>query len=709
MFNFYYKSDFAKKSAITEDSALAGAFKIAGTAVGYLYSGGVLKGMAASAGLGGTTLGKTALKVASSSTWGTTSAAAIGGLGAGTEVGLYKGKNINEALTHEGLKTAGVQGALAFVGGKAGEGMAKRAAVKEATEAFKSADEAVSSASDRLAKGLSNSDDIINTTANGGLGESAADVYSKAVSARNVASENLKNISNTKWSSFQGYTDSVTKAGERFGAAEMDLLKAGGQYIGNSTKAAVLGRKGIEHAAEHEAASAAATKAADAFKSSGKTLLRENPVSQVLSKPVGNISSSLKNLSEKDYTIPTKETVPIGETIKDMGAKTLSGVKAAATSPKTPGIAATKIYSAINTAQDKKAQDQFDTNDVAIKTIKDITPPQPSYVDEYPTLPEQATITSGNGSNNDASNGNGSNNYASNGNNNSSSNSNIGYANNNTSQDSNTQFKHNEETTSNSTTPSGGTSTGGNNSSGTTTGGGTSTGGNSSSGTSTGGNNSSGTTTGGNNSSGTSTGGNNSSGTTTGGNIITPPSSNSNSSSGGQHSGGGYSSTGGYKASHGGGVSSYENGDYAGDETDLSVKENIDIATKEAKTSIDEIIKGNKYTKIPTATTPITTKKSGGGSSVIPIAAGLSAAAAAGIGAKAYMDKKKNSEEDYDDEDVEEWSEEDTLDLTDESDDYESYNDPEEEYLSEDDEFGYQTEEVEKYGARTNDELADVQ
>ena len=116
--------------------------------------------------------------------------------------------------------------------------------------------------------------------------------------------------------------------------------------------------------------------------------------------------------------------------------------------------------------------------------------------------------------------------------------------------------------------------------------------------------------------------------------------------------------------------------------------------------SIDEIIKGGKYTKIPTSTKPITTTS--GGSSVIPIAAGLSAAAAAGIGAKAYMDHKRNSEneDDDDDYDSDDWGDEENIDI--------SYDDDKEQegFLSDEDDYGYQEQ---KYGARSSEELADLQ
>ena len=57
--------------------------------------------------------------------------------------------------------------------------------------------------------------------------------------------------------------------------------------------------------------------------------------------------------------------------------------------------------------------------------------------------------------------------------------------------------------------------------------------------------------------------------------------------------------------------------------------------------TIDEIIKGTKYTRVPTSEKPIFADKSGASSPVIPAAAGISVAAAAGVGAKAYIDYKK--------------------------------------------------------------------
>lgn len=156
---------------------------------------------------------------------------------------------------------------------------------------------------------------------------------------------------------------------------------------------------------------------------------------------------------------------------------------------------------------------------------------------------------------------------------------------------------------------------------------------------------------------------------------------------GATHTGGGYTADGGY----------------TGDTQAFSEDETSDLLPLDdalsGVSSIDEIIKGGKYTKIPTSTKPITTTS--GGSSVIPIAAGLSAAAAAGIGAKAYMDHKRNSEnEDDDDYDSDDWGDEENIDI--------SYDDDKEQegFLSDEDDYGYQDQ---KYGARSSEELADLQ
>ena len=83
----------------------------------------------------------------------------------------------------------------------------------------------------------------------------------------------------------------------------------------------------------------------------------------------------------------------------------------------------------------------------------------------------------------------------------------------------------------------------------------------------------------------------------------------------------------------------------------------------DAATSIDDIIKGKSYTKIPTSNAPIARPTTSSGNAFIPIAAGLSAAAAAGLGAKAYMDRKNTNDNGEDDIYTDDWSDEDTIDV----------------------------------------------
>ena len=64
-------------------------------------------------------------------------------------------------------------------------------------------------------------------------------------------------------------------------------------------------------------------------------------------------------------------------------------------------------------------------------------------------------------------------------------------------------------------------------------------------------------------------------------------------------------------------------------------------------------------TSIPTSSSPILSSDSGSGKSMIPLGAGLGAAALAGIGTKAYLDKKEKKEEDSDELETEEWANQD--------------------------------------------------
>ncbi len=99
-------------------------------------------------------------------------------------------------------------------------------------------------------------------------------------------------------------------------------------------------------------------------------------------------------------------------------------------------------------------------------------------------------------------------------------------------------------------------------------------------------------------------------------------------------------------------ASEHFGGGYSG-EADVEMEPELSDLD-EMKTSIEDILKNKKNSKIPTSIKPIAkvqTKSTG--STVIPMSAGLSSAAAVGLGAKAYLDSKtrfkeaKEEEEDW--------------------------------------------------------------
>lgn len=226
-FNFYYESDFAKASAFTEDSAIAGGFEILGSTAGYLALGGFASGAGAAIansgkvaslvnsgsklakGAGG--LLKAAGTFASSTTRINTATAFLSGVGSGTEAGLKSGMDLNEAVTNGGLQQGLVQGGIALVGGKLGERSQKKAAIEQ----FKKGTEYTSGTSADIAKG---------TVDNMPISESAkqslkASIDDVASSSQGMISkdEMVDLLSKQKLNSYQGYTDKITKAGQNAG------------------------------------------------------------------------------------------------------------------------------------------------------------------------------------------------------------------------------------------------------------------------------------------------------------------------------------------------------------------------------------------------------------------------------------------------------------------------------------------------------------
>lgn len=193
---------------------------------------------------------------------------------------------------------------------------------------------------------------------------------------------------------------------------------------------------------------------------------------------------------------------------------------------------------------------------------------------------------------------------------------------------------------------------------------------------------------------------------------ILTPKNNSNSEQ--VHTGGGYSSSGGYTGT----------GDYNPDTSTATSNAtpatpgtpetvtpgNTSKLSDEELTSIKNVIDNSKtHTTIPTSNIPINnnTKSGGGSSSVIPIAAGLTAAAAAGLGAKAYLDRKNNNDNGSSDEiNTDEWTGDESVDIK-----YDDSGDNQEDNtLDADDDYSYQSpEQTEKYNAKENNELTDLQ
>lgn len=121
LFNFYYNSDFAKKSAFKEDSGLSSAFKLGGQITGYYIIGGYFTRLGTSTINTSSNVLKSLGKLANTSTRANTTLATVTGIGSGTESGIQQGLSINDAVTRKGLGQGLLQGMLAYGAGKYGE------------------------------------------------------------------------------------------------------------------------------------------------------------------------------------------------------------------------------------------------------------------------------------------------------------------------------------------------------------------------------------------------------------------------------------------------------------------------------------------------------------------------------------------------------------------------------------------------------------
>lgn len=690
VFEGFYNSDLAKKSSFTEDSGLAGGIKIASTTAGYIAIAACTAGVGT--GLAGT--GGAAATFASSTTIANTVIAGVAGLGSGTETGLREGKGFYEAFATNGLSQAAINGGIAFAAGKFGEHLAKAKAIKAAKADVSAAKTAVSEADD---------------------------AFSAAVKERAEASTRFSKAKEAFENEFKTLSDKTSALAEK-NAAKVALDKANANWL--NTKMASSEAHNLLSSAETKLAETSAAKAAtfqgyndkisNKFFEKGKQAgsnWRELGFAQgtkanasgVVGDVVGGVKTVAKTVT-KPVIHPVQTFKAAGNAVKNVVvhpvqtaksipsgivnvAKTVNPVTTVASVPGLVSSTGTSVY------RELRQESNIDNSmyNVSNATSKNIS----SYNDQN-DISRRINESFGGG------------------------------------QSSN-------PTPTNS--PSNSTPTP----------------------TNTGGSTNGGSTSGGNTYSGNTSSGSTSSGSTSGGSptyqspvsqssdttaqlkktaeekvvdpvkeiskttpatttpetttpesttptdttyqtpqqespaaVVTVPSNDGGYYDTTYHTGGGYSGEGFTPADVGDELNSLN----------TDTLNPLDETLLENSASIDEIVKGSKYTKIPSSSKPITTTTStgSGSSSVIPIAAGLSAAAAAGIGAKAYMDRKKNN--DFDDEDddfeTEEWSGDDESVNVD-------YDDSSDTQLDNDDDYSYQAEPEEKYGARSNEELADLQ
>lgn len=643
----------SKYSLVTKDSGAASIVNGAGKALGYATMAGYISGAskayqtASVAGKVGNVskvakFANKASNVLTSTTNSSTLVAGLSGFGQGTQTGLQSGKSL-EASTVQGAIQGTTEAAIAYSAGKLGE----RSRIKSANNQI---DDAVSN------------------------GRMTAE---QATTAKEQAVENIK--------ASGGYNDKVTKAAMRKGKADMntiiDLHQAGAGKLESVVKG--TGQNLVRSSKEVlNAASGAKNSLVENFTDKSILAKATNKVTNTTTHEgtkLGKLLSGAARTTSDAATLGVK-AVAVGVTTSSGGVA--AGSAARLVTESALGGATNAIDSATNLGINSDiAASQFQSRKAVNNNL--------SYPDENKSQLQSVDDNSGTStttSDNDSSGNTG---------NDSSSSNPSGYqpsyddsssTGGSSSGDSSTQFRTNTETPStkspNTTTPP------------------TSASETSAPKTSAEPTSAPGTTT--PPTSATET----SAPTSAPSTIINTPSTTPNTpttTTGGDtfHTGGGYTGTGGYTGDNSNTTISAE----TPTDTPSTIDDVKDTLT-DSTTSIEDVIKGSKYTKIPSTPSPVTTQKSGSGSAVIPIAAGLSAAAAAGIGAKAYMDRKKNNDNGEDDEefDTDEWSGDDSVDIQ-----YDDSSDNEN-YLDADDDYSYQSEESsEKYDARSSDELADLQ
>ncbi len=660
-FNFYYDSEFAKKSMITEDSLIANAFKVAGSTATYLYLGGLaarggdaiasrLGSGLASAAEGSGKVAKAAQAFqkagnaitgfASSTTYANTAVAAMTGLGSGTEAGLQSGMDYNQAFG-KGAVQGAIQGTVALAAGKFSEHQQQKANIKdtekklsEAKERKKAAEEFKNAKTDLEEKIASRKDynelkeELIDKGGyNDQVRKAADDIVAHMektmdeVAAKAPDITTMERAAEKAESTFRTFTDKVNLDANMSPTAVSDKVE---QELARATSDVNNYTQLLDQVKNNlpQGYTDAITKrgySGDSMIGIGSDMVKaatEHKLGTIAAVAINanNARVDQEGKAEEQFkkknTISGKDLKP-DDPIKSNGTGTITAdepiknevSKDNPTNPVNPGPTGPTNPTPSNPTPTNPTP----TN----PTPTDPTPTDPTPTDPTPTNPTPTDPTPTDPTPTDP-----------------------------TPTDPTPTDPTPTDPTPTDPTPTDPTPT-----------------------------------------------------------ETTPPNSSTTTfttseSSGPYHSGGEYSETDGY----------------TGENTEVGIEEeptSIEDVLDETSTSADDIIRGNKYTKIPSSTTPITqtTTHRSTGNSIIPIAAGLSAAAAAGLGAKAYMDRKKNDEyEDDEDFETDEWEEDgdNSLEI--------DYNDSiEENTLDEDDDYGYQAMENEKYGARSSEELADLQ
>lgn len=641
--NFNEWTGINKYSAMSENGTMAKVFKGVGVATGYVAlaaaTGGTVNAIA-----GAGTMTATAAN---------TAVAVVGGLGSGMESGLQQGKDWNGALG-EGVKTAAIQGATAYAAGKLSEHVQTNKALKmdesgvvdDAVNATRDAKDAVIKAKDNLAKTA-----VKNT-----------DEYKAAKAA-------------LKEAKIDYHTARANQAVLEKGVITGDIGKANEQIVKNKAKAKEL----IDNISVKNPKTGLVERTVTRTSNIGKAV--EGHVGDAISTKAGNITdSAINSVSNKVDKVATK----VGNT---KVAQTVSKVAAdhpvATAFAKLPGETAVGAAKTVVKSGDilaiknemAKADRQVIHQDIVQKERLDATAENtigkdyvnydgiftgsdvdysssPAATDNGYVPPTQSDVSSSNSrgytatdpgytayqpsvaSRQSSDGGYTASNYSTGGGYTATS-SGSSYTPSYSATSTSTPAVENDTPMTNSS-PTGGTGVTNSNSNGTTSSTTTTTGGST-------GNSSavidtfSGTT------GSSSNGGYSSTSTYTYDEPVR--STTSYSSSGTAHSGGGYSESG-YSFS-GSDVGSYSDTATSIDPTDLITGDTS--MSSSSGTLASSITSTNKFSnqtiKIPTSSESIS---AGTSNMAIPTAAAFSAAAAAGIGAKAYVDKKEREKEEKD-------------------------------------------------------------